>query len=307
MKDAPAPIALFVYKRLEHTMQTVYSLLENSLSQNSDLYIYSDAAKDEESESKVKEVRAWIEKISGFNKVTIIKRDINYGLARSIISGVTELVQKFDKVIVVEDDLVVSQYFLDFMNAGLRLYENSDEVASICGYAFPIKKPMPETYFLKGADCWGWATWKRAWNKFEANGVKLLAQIENKSLMHKFNFDGTQPNAQMLKDQILGKNDSWAIRWHASALINNMLTLYPGKSLVHNAGNDNSGEHCISTSIFDVAIFHELIQIDRIPIQENITAYESYVLFFKSIKPSIFNRILNRIKLIVLKIFTKGS
>ncbi len=182
------------------------------------------------------------------------------------------------------------------MDDGLNLYQNEESVASIHGYAFPIKEPMPETYFLRGADCWGWATWKRAWDKFEPDGKKLQQLLRQKNLEKAFDFNGTQPNIQMLKDQIAGKNNSWAIRWNASAFVNNMLTLYPGKSLVQNIGLDNSGQHCAVTDIFDVNLSETPIAIKPIAIEHSMNAYQSYVQFFKKLQAPLHKRLARRVK-----------
>lgn len=291
-----APICLFTYNRVWHTQQTVRALQENALAKESDLYIFSDGPKNEESEKAVIEVRDFLSSIDGFKSVKVITQEKNLGLANSVIQGVSTLLSQFDSVIVLEDDLIVSPYFLKYMNDGLALYEYDDIVASIHGYAFPIREKMPSTYFLRGADCWGWATWKRAWKIFEPDGTKLLSQLTRKKLQKEFDFNKTQPNIQMLKDQIAGKNNSWAIRWYASAFIHNMLTLYPGKSLVRNIGLDSSGEHCVKSTIFDVMPSEESIILSRIPLENNKKAFEAYVRFFKNAREPLYQKIVRKAK-----------
>ena len=156
-----APIVLFVYNRPEHTRKTVKALQDNDLTDESILYIFSDAAKNDDEVENVEKVREYIRTISGFKQIIIIEREKNYGLANSIISGVTEIVNKYGKIIVLEDDLVTSKYFLSFMNDALEIYKDENKVICIHGYIYPIKSELPETFFIKGADCWGWATWKR--------------------------------------------------------------------------------------------------------------------------------------------------
>ncbi len=295
-----APIALFVYNRLFHLQQTISSLLNNSLAKSSDIYIYSDGPKNKADELEIIKIRKWLSEISGFKSITIIHREENFGLAKSIIHGVSELVDKFSTVIVLEDDLVVSPHFLQFMNDGLALYEHDHSVASIHGYALPILKPLPEIFFLRGADCWGWATWKRAWNAFECDGNKLLNSLQKNKWVKKFDLNNTQPNTKMLKNQIAGINNSWAIRWHASAFINSMFTLYPGKSLVQNIGMDNSGTHCMTSSSFDVKMVSQPITVTRIPIEQDEFAFHAYAEYFKSIKPSGYKRFSGKIKRLLL-------
>ncbi|MBS0289698.1 MAG: glycosyltransferase [Proteobacteria bacterium] len=291
-----APICLFTYNRLWHTQCTIASLQCNRLAKESHLIIYSDGPKNDNHVASVAELRKYLRKVSGFQSVQLIERPNNFGLAKSIISGVTELTNKFGRVIVVEDDLVVSPHFLDYMNQGLNLYQNDENVASIHGYTFPIKEPLPSTYFLRGADCWGWATWKRAWGKFESNGTLLLQKLQQQKLLKLFDFQNTQPNIQMLKDQIVGKNNSWAIRWLASAFLNNMLTLYPGKSLVRNIGLDNSGENCVNTNMYDVQVNEAPFQLERIPLLHNENVFDVYVRFFKSLQEPFHRKLLRRVK-----------
>jgi len=292
-----APIILFTYNRLSHTQKTVAALLENSLARQSDLFIYSDAPKKESDVEKVEALRAWIKKITDFQSITIIYRAHNFGLAASIIDGVTNIVGQFGRVIVVEDDLVVSKHFLTFMNESLDLYENNEQICAITGYHPPCKANLPETYFLRGGDCcWGWATWARAWRLFEPNGTLLLDKLKKAKAFYNFNYQGTQPNIQMLRDQIQGKNNSWAIRWHASAFLHNKFTLYPARSLVHNIGNDNTGEHSIATDVFDVTLSTLPITVTRQVVSENVQALKAYVQFFKTHRVPLHKRIRNFVK-----------
>lgn len=292
-----APIALFVYQRLAHTQKTIAALAKNPLASLSELHIYSDAAKTPQDQDSVNAVRAWLPDITGFKAVHITEAKTNLGLANSIIQGVTQLVRSHGKVIVVEDDLVTSPYFLTYMNDALLLYQDDPKVASIHGYALPLLDTLPETYFMRGADCWGWATWLRAWEHFEADGKKLLSQLEETGLAKLFDFDHTQANMQMLKDQIVGKNNSWAIRWHASAFLKNMLTLYPARSLVQNIGMDQSGENCGETDIFQTQLTDKPITLTPTPpMRANSDAYAAYVRFFKQYQKSLPRRIAGRIK-----------
>jgi SAM-dependent methyltransferase len=287
----PTPIALFTYNRLFHTQQTVQSLLNNQLAGESDLYIFSDGPKNSVAEESVSAVRRWLKQIKGFKSVTIIEREHNLGLAQSIIQGVTECINRYGRLIVLEDDLVVSPYFLKYMNDGLNLYEQDEQVASIVGYTYPSKTPLPETYFCRGTDCWGWATWKRAWDLFGSDGKILLQALQRKKLLKAFDYQGVQPNVQMLKDQIAGKNNSWAIRWHASAYVQNMLSLYPKKSLVKNIGFDNSGEHCGSSSMFNAELSMEPINVDRIECEENKLGIDACIQFLKQHRDPLHRKI----------------
>ncbi|MDA8239843.1 MAG: glycosyltransferase [Nitrospiraceae bacterium] len=286
-----APIALFTYKRPVHTLQAIDSLRKNELSEKSELFIFSDGWKGESDREKVLAVRERVRKAAGFRRVTIIERDWNYGLARSIVSGVNEVVGKFGRVIVLEDDMVTSPFFLQFMNDALDLYENEEKVISVHGYIYPVKGKLPETFFLRGADCWGWATWKRGWELFEPDGAKLFWELKNRGLEEMFNFSGAFPYMSMLEDQIKGKNDSWAIRWHASAFLGGRLTLYPGRSLICNIGTDRSGTHCGSTRVFDTKITADPVRVSPIPIEENTVGLQEIKKYFEGTKKSAWSRL----------------
>jgi hypothetical protein len=299
-----APIALFVYNRIDHTKKTIEALQKNFLADQSELFIFCDDAKNPDGEKAVHAVRDYVRTISGFKKITVIEREKNFGLAASIISGVSEIIEKFGRVIVLEDDLVTSPHFLTFMNEGLDFYESEEKVISIHGYIYPVKKELPETFFLRGADCWGWATWKRGWNLFEKNGAKLLAELQQKNLTKKFDFDGCYSFTRMLEDQIAGKNNSWAIRWYASAFLAEKLTLYPGKSLVQNIGIDGSGTHCSNSSSFNIELGQEKISLTKIPLSENFEAREAIKKFFKP-KKSFIKKIAHKIRKKIKKLKAK--
>ena len=290
-----APIVLFCYNRPSHTLRTLEALKKNSLAKDSELFIFCDGSKNQIDAQKVAEVYKIIDNIDGFKNVVIEKSDVNKGLANSIISGVSKIVAEYGKIIVLEDDLVVSPFFLDFMNDGLNFYKNEERVISIHGYVYDVKKKMSQNFFLRGADCWGWATWKRGWDLFNASGQELLKAIREKNLTKKFDFEGAYEYTKMLEDQIAGKNNSWAIRWHASAFLANKLTLYPRETLVQNIGFDDSGTHCGSSVDFEQSVSQEKIAIDKIEIEENKIAIKRIKIVFKPRKGLIF-KLINKFK-----------
>lgn len=281
-----APICLFVYNRPTHTKKCIESVLKNKYSSESELFIFSDAPKFEQHKNAVQEVRDYLKKISGFKRITIIERPFNYGLAQNIIDGVTTIVSQFNKVIVLEDDLLVSPHFLEYMNNFLEIYKEDHVVASIHGYVYPLRNlsRLPETFFIKGADCWGWATWKRAWDYFEKDGTILLKKILEKKLKKEFDFDNSYPYTRMLLEQTKGENNFWAIRWYASAFINNMYTLYPRESLVQNIGMDNSGTHCASNNFYETNLITRPIIYTKQPIIECKEARKEFIRYFHSLR-----------------------
>ena len=261
--DMKAPIALFVYKRIDHLRQCVEALQNNLYANESELIIYSDGARNDKDASGVDEVRQYLSQISGFGKVQIISQKENLGLSKSIILGVTEVVQRHGKVIVLEDDLVPSRYFLKYMNDALDKFETEERVISIHGYMYPVEGKLPELFLLRGADCWGWATWKRGWDLLETDGQSLLEKLRGQRETKRFNFNNSYPYITMLEDQIAGRNNSWAILWYASAFVKNGFTVYPGKSLIHNTGNDNSGTHSLATHHYDIELAEKEVKVNE--------------------------------------------
>jgi hypothetical protein len=267
----PAPIALFVYNRPWHTQQTLEALERNDMAKDSLLYVFADGPKagaDEQALQNIQAVRNLVNSKPWCKQVELLEKKENSGLANSIIAGITEVVNKHGRVIVMEDDLVTSPFFLTFMNEMLELYKDEEKVISIHGYTYPAKiKTNQPSFFLKGADCWGWATWQRGWKLFEPDAGKLLAQIKSSGKKYDFDFFNSYGYTKMLQDQVEGKVNSWAIRWYAAAFLKNRYTLYPSKTLARNIGLDNSGTHASNTN-FDVDELADRIEITKIPIKE---------------------------------------
>lgn len=291
-----APIALFAYNRPWHFQKTIEALQGNELALESELFVFSDGQRDGFVDKNIKKVREYSRAIEGFKNIVIVERGKNFGLSKSIISGVSEIVDKYGKVIVLEDDLVTSPYFLTFMNETLEFYQDKERVISIHGYIYPVNKKLPETFFIKGADCWGWATWKRGWDLFEKDGTILLEQLQANGQLKEFDFNNTWPYSQMLKDQIGGKNDSWAIRWYASAFLKNKLTLYPGRSLVVNIGTDGTGIHCGIDNSYATNLAQSKVDVKEIEVSENGNVRKIIEEFFQDRKVSFFARLKRRIR-----------
>jgi glycosyltransferase involved in cell wall biosynthesis len=225
-------------------------------------------------------------------KVTL--REENFGLARNLTSGISEVLGQHDSIIVVEDDIVVSPFFLRFMNEALGHYGGEPRVGSISGYCYPLAGEVPETFFLRGADCWGWATWRDRWRVYNPNGRELLSELRRRKLTRQFDFDGTTILTKILKDQISGKVNSWAIRWHATCFLRDLLILYPGRSLVQNIGHDGTGTHSkASGTVYDVELSPSPIAVGGIAIEENAAARAAVRDFFRRAykRSNIFRRI----------------
>ncbi|HDL01816.1 MAG TPA: glycosyltransferase [candidate division Zixibacteria bacterium] len=244
-----APIVLFVYNRPWHTRQTVEALKKNNLSDQSEFFIYSDGSKGAEDITAVSNVREYLQCIDGFKNVKIIEREQNLGLAQSIIQGVTEIIEQFKKVIVLEDDLVSAPFFLKYMNEALHFYERNQKIFSITGYNHPPKlMKIPsgyphDVYFNPRCMSWSWATWEDRWLKADWE-VKCFDQfIRDRSAIKKFNRGGDDLTA-MLRCQMSGTIDSWAIRWCFTHYLESAYCLYPIKAIISNIGFDGTGVHC---------------------------------------------------------------
>jgi hypothetical protein len=291
-----APIVLFVYNRPWHTQQTVEALKNNDLASESELFIYSDEIKNDAERESVDKVRKYIENIAGFKKLTVIKRDKNWGLANSIIDGVTQIVNRYGNIIVLEDDLVISPHFLTYMNEALEKYANDYRICSIHGYVYPVREAIPETFFLRGADCWGWGTWRDGWEHFNQDGQYLLDELKRGELIHAFDFNSTYSFSEMLQGQIKGDNDSWAVRWYASTFLADKLTLYPGRSLVHNIGNDCSGIHCGESAVLDAKLSDTPINLSNIDIEPSPKGRQVFEAFFRQNQSGLLGRLASKIR-----------
>lgn len=251
-----APIILFVYNRLWHTRQTVTALQKNELAKESELFIYSDAPKNEQAIENVADVREYIKTVDGFKKVTIIERDKNWGLADSIIDGVTKTINEYCRVIVLEDDLVTSPYFLRFMNEGLEFYHDNHEIMSISGYTLPpscMKFPKnfaDDVYLNYRNSSWGWATWADRWDLVDWE-IKDFHQFINDTEQKKLFNRGGDDLTDMLISQMEGRIDSWAIRFSYAHFKQRMYSICPHYSYVNNIGHDGTGTHCGETHIFE--------------------------------------------------------
>lgn len=295
------PIVLFVYNRPQHTQKTIDILLKNIGVREYPLYVYSDGHKGHKGHKDYKlvcQVRSLIKSTAGFKSVTLIESEANKGLAESIINGVTEVVNRYGKVIVLEDDMLTSKYFLKYMSDALRLYESNAEVYSVHGYSFnaDFSAVSGDTFFIKGADCWGWATWRRAWAGMELDGKLLYDKLRQQGLSREFDYNGAYPYMRMLYRQSRGDIDSWAIRWRASVYLRGGISLWPKNSLIQNIGLDGSGANCRAINNFDVDMYDKPVNIGCITLAADPVASSAVGLFLARQKVSFFRQVVGFIR-----------
>jgi len=299
--DNLSPIVLFVYNRPEHTSKTLQSLKENNLAEQSELIIYSDAPKNDTALSAVKQVRDLIKNITGFKKVTVVEQEHNQGLATSIINGVTEIINQYGKVIVLEDDLVTSPNFLTFMNDALEAYSNEKKVWHVSGWNYPIShEGLQDTFLWRTMNCWGWATWADRWSHFEKDTDKLLESF-SKQDVKAFNLSNSENFwAQVLANKS-SKINTWAIYWYASIFKNKGLCLNPSKTYVSNIGLDGSGEHCGATSKYTSFLNTKDVVNFETVLSENSLALERIKTFYKHTKKPFMVKVINKVSRTIIK------
>lgn len=243
-----APVIVFAYNRPDKLERCLNSLETNAEAGETDLFVFSDGAKNDADRSKVDQVRDLLEKYKGkttFKDIKITSREKNCGLATSIITGVSDVISRYGKVIVVEDDLVVSRYFLKFMNESLDFYEGFDEIWAVGGYTPELKvlrKYPHDIYVNYRATSEGWAMWKNRWDTVIWDMDKINGIISDSVVLERFKRGGNDLPV-MLRLQGEGKIDSWAIRWNFSQAYQDKLAIAPCRTLVHNIGFDGTGVH----------------------------------------------------------------
>ena len=275
-----SPIVIFSYDRPSHLQQTLDALSKNKLADQSDLFIYCDGAKATASQEQLRRIadnRRVAHAADGFKSVTVIERPHNVGLKANIVGAVTEIVNRYGRIITLEDDVITSPGFLQFMNEALELYKDDERVMHISGYMWPHRLPLPKTFFYEmpypGG---GWATWKRAWQYYDDDAAKLYHKWENR--WDEFNTVGNHLQKQ-LYDNYRGTLNTWFIKWHAVLLERRGLTLFPGKSLTNNIGFDELASNCYKTNKFDVVPV-DMVRVKRIPIRESkLATHEIYAFY----------------------------
>ncbi len=280
-------------------------LEKNTLAEQSHLYIYSDGVKDNNDlleKQSIQEVREVIRGNWSFDKIHIVESNQNKGLANSIMDGVSDIIKKYGRVIVLEDDIVTSKGFLEYMNNALDFYQKEKSVMHISGYFLPIrlKSVQDDTFFFNASSCWGWGTWNDRWEKLETDVASLKKKLLDKQLVDYFNIDNSIEHFHQIDQNLSGEICTWSVRWYATITLLNGLCLHPKKSLVQNIGLDGSGQNSGHTTEFFIEDLVPSITVKKIKLEENIKARKEIARFYK--KPKMLStRIKNRFKRMLSK------
>lgn len=282
MSEFFAPIVVFSYNRPDHLRRTLEALAKNDLASQSVLYIYCDGAKpdaSDEQKERIAKNREVAMNAAGFKELHVVEREKNVGLKNNIVGAVTEIVNRYGRIITLEDDVVSSVGFLKFMNEALELYQDEEKVMHISAYMYPHKTRLPDTFFFSvpypGG---GWATWKRAWQHYNDNTEVLYEKWKDKWEL--FDVLGGDYLSKQLERNLDGTMNTWFVKWHAVLLEKGALTLYPGRSLTNNIGFDDEATHCYVTSKFDVVPM-DYVKVNRIPLTVNKKARNVIFVFYQ--------------------------
>ncbi|WP_320041296.1 glycosyltransferase [uncultured Desulfobacter sp.] len=292
-----SPIILFTYNRPEHTKKTVEALRCNTLADQSELIIYSDGPKKTSDLPEVNLVRDYIHNVSGFKSVKIITREKNWGLADSIIEGVTQTIQKYGSVIVLEDDIVTSPYFLNYMNDALAFYRNKKKVWHISGWNYPVNpEGMGATFLWRQMICWGWGTWQDRWEFYKKDTQNLLCTFNKKDILY-LNLDGYNNAWAQVRANKKGKINTWAIYWYAVIIKNRGLCLNPSQTLVENIGLDGSGMHCGLDGHLSTSLHKDPVRIEsNLDISENVIAVDRIKKYLMDTQFNPVKKVIHRFK-----------
>ena len=288
------PVAVFCYNRPDHLKRAIAALQKNAGADQSEIWFFSDGPAGDGDQTAVAEVRKVIANVEGFKKVRVVKNDVNRGLAASVISGVSKVMEENDACIVLEDDLETAPFFLDFLNSGLSCYADDSEIFSVSGYCPPIAIPddyAAEAFRFSRINSWGWGTWRNRWSRVDWDVKDFEAFISNKSLVKQLTRQGKDLPVMLLKQQT-GKIGSWAVRFNQACFREGKTNIYPVRSLVRNMGADGSGTHVRSTGKYRVQLSPK--PLIPHPAFENPQIRKAFRDFYR---PSYYRQMLNKIKI----------
>ena len=244
MAEPWAPLAIFVFNRPEHTRRMIASLKACEGFAKSPVHVFADGPRHIDDLPAIRQARVEARRLLG-DTATYLEQDKNVGLEDSLIGAVTELCNEYGRVVVLEDDLVLSPMFLKFINAGLRQYEDEPRVMQVCGYMYDVPqfRRRNQAIFLPTTSSWGWGTWKRAWDRFDPEATGWRERLGDARERRRFDIDGHFAYAKMLSDHMRGSDPAWDIRWYYSVFASGGLALFPPRTLVLHTGFDGTGMH----------------------------------------------------------------
>lgn len=288
--NGPAPIVVFAYKRPQTLRRMLHSLAANELADRSRLIIRCDGAKAGASSAEIEGVRAVRElarAVSGFASVEVHEATANKGLARSVIEGVTDAVERFGRTIVVEDDVRLSPHFLRFMNDALDRFAAVEQVFSVGSWNyFADPRSLPGNFFLRYPDSIAWATWKRSWDLFELDGTVLMEALRQRDLLDRLDGDGrVRYLSTMLKAQVNGEVDSWAVRWTANSILQEKLNYFPRTSLSLHEGVGPDATHEQGTVDYNKGLELAVAPqpVVEAPLRESEIAFDQWASYVKEV------------------------
>ncbi len=262
-----APVIVFCFNRPKHTAATIEALSQCLLAADTDLYLFSDGPRNKAEEALVYEVRSVLRSTKGFKSVTLCEREQNLGLSKSIISGVSEVIGKHQKVIVLEDDLICSKSFIENQNKMLDYFKDHPQIFSTSGYSPPISYPKTfndELYLFPRTSSYGWGTWLDRWESIDWSLDQFNTFIQSKAQRQHFNRGGIDLTPMLLHQKV-GKINSWSIRFSYAASMQNRLCVYPKDSMLYHIGYDGSGTHASQSGHYGDKASDKVISLDHFP------------------------------------------
>ena len=308
MNQKLAPIVLFAYKRADHIRQTLEALSKNTLADQSELIVVSDAGKNESDHAAVQEVRDLILSKQWCGKVSLICNKKNLGLNENFFFHITNIVNEFGKIIILEEDIVTSSNFLKYMNDALVMYENEKKVMQISGFIFNMNtKKLDSTYFLGITNGWGWATWADRWSLLNRDPKDLFAKVQSMNLYNTMTLDGAEPDFyNQLESNAKGIHNHWDIKWLSSVVTNHGLCLFPKESLVVNIGFDGSGTHFKDGEKgHKTVLAKNSLVLEKLAIQESLEARKALAKYFRAQQPTFYDKAKFKLNLLKNKYFGK--
>ncbi|WP_170402457.1 glycosyltransferase [Ruegeria arenilitoris] len=243
--DPLAPVLVIAFNRVTHFERTLDALVRSEGSQNSEVYVCINGPRNKQDALAGDQIFEYaISRHQAFKSLEVIRRPQNLGLAENITLAISEIVIKHGKIIVLEDDIVVSKGFLNYMNAALRHYEAEPKVWHISGFTMKSDTSKPNDSFAwRFMNCWGWATWKNRWEHFSKDPQKMLTTWSPETV-RRFCLDGAVPRIwRQVRSNSLQKMNTWAVFWYATIFENDGLCVAPYYSHSKNIGLDGTGVH----------------------------------------------------------------